>query len=280
MLKRDVSTSSCKLLQASCGAGRHEDDILKQVKPARFTALAFGLGFAVISGMAAAKTDEQAVRERIEASVRSASPDLQVQEVSPTPMPGVWEAVVNGDLLYFSTDGRYMLQGEMLDLQERRSLTEQRRERQRAMTLSQIDAKEMLVYPAAGSTKHSITVVTDIDCPYCRRFHAHMADLNARGVEVRYLLLPRAGVQSDSYRKAVNVWCADQPQAAMTAAKQGKPVPTKSCQHQVDRHMALSQQLGVTGTPAILTKQGGLIAGYLPPEQLLLQLEQMRRQAR
>lgn len=62
----------------------------------------------------------------------------------------------------------------------------------------------------------------------------------------------------------------------MTAAKQGQAVPEKQCQHQVDRHMALSQQLGVTGTPAILTEQGGLIAGYLPPEQLLPQLERMR----
>lgn len=238
-----------------------------------------GLGFAVLS-VTAASADEQAVRERIQASVQQASPGLQVQEVSPTPISGVREVLINGEVLYFSEDGRYMLQGELLDLKERRSLTEQRREQQRAAVLSKLEAQDLLVYPARGQARHIITVVTDIDCPYCRRFHEHMPELNARGVEVRYLLLPRAGVQSESYRKAVSVWCAEQPQMAMTAAKQGKAVPQKQCQHLVDRHMALSQQLGVSGTPAILTEQGGLIAGYLPPEQLLPQLERLQGQGK
>lgn len=248
---------------------------MKLATTIRASLLSLGLSVVMIPATVSASADDKAVRERISETVRQASPGLQVQEVNRTPIPGVREVLINGDVFYFSEDGRYMLQGELLDLKERRSLTEQRREGQRAAVLGGIDADSMLIYRAAGKPKHVITVVTDIDCPYCRRFHEHMADLNARGVEVRYLLLPRAGVGSESYRKAVSVWCADKPLEAMTAAKQGKTVPDRQCEHQVDRHMALSQRLGVTGTPAIITDAGGLIAGYLPPDELLRRLGEM-----
>ena len=238
-----------------------------------------GLGLAMVPAIVLANTDDKAVQERIREAVQQASPGLQVQEVNRTPIPGVREVLINGDVFYFSEDGRYMLQGELLDLKERRSLTEQRREGKRAAILDGVDASSMLIYPAAGKPKHIITVVTDIDCPYCRRFHSHMTDLNARGIEVRYLLLPRAGVRSESYRKAVNVWCADKPLEAMTAAKQGKAVPDRQCDHPVDRHMALTQQMGITGTPAILTGTGGLIAGYMPPDDLVRRLEEMGSRA-
>ena len=238
-----------------------------------------GLGAAALPAATAGSADaaEQAVRERINASVQQIDPGLQVGEVVKTPIPGMREAVVNGQVFYFSEDGRYMLQGELVDLQQRVSLTEQRRAGLRAAVLSGVSRQQLLIYPATGKPKHVVTVVTDIDCPYCRRLHQHMQEMNARVIEVRYLLLPRAGIQSDSYRKAVNVWCADKPLEAMTAAKQGKAVPDRQCENPVRQHMVLAERLGVNATPTIITQSGAVIAGYLAPDQLLARLAELER---
>ena len=125
---------------------------------------------------------------------------------------------------------------------------------------------------AAGDPQHQITVVTDIDCTYCRRLHQQMAEFNDAGISVDYLIMPRAGLGSASYRKAVNALCAGQPAAAFTAAMAGHDNPQQDCEHSVDAQFALSRQLGVTGTPAIVLDDGAMIHGYVPPAELLARL--------
>jgi thiol:disulfide interchange protein DsbC len=166
-----------------------------------------------------------------------------------------------------------MIQGEMLDLKERRSLSEPRRQEARLSTIGAVSEKSMLIYPAKGQKKHVITVFTDIDCGYCRRLHQHMAEMNEQGIEVHYLFMPRAGLDSDSYRKAVAVWCAEEPRQAMTEAKLGKNVSYKECANPVRDHMALAEEMGVNATPTIITGKGSLWPGYLPPGELLQRLE-------
>lgn len=243
-------------------------------------ALATAAAAATAVAAPAGGADDKAVRERIVEAVRKINPNLNVQDVGRTPIKGVREVVVNGQVVYVTEDGRYMLQGDIVDLQARQSLTERRRDGLRVDVLAKVDKKDMLIYPAKGETKHVLTVVTDIDCPYCRRFHQHMDEINALGIEVRYLLMPRAGVGSPSYVKAINVWCADDPHAAMTAAKQGKPVEDRKCDHPVDRHMQLAEQMGINATPTSVTKKGSIIAGYVPPKELLQRLEAMKASAK
>lgn len=229
------------------------------------------LGAALAAPVAADQTEslEQRIRDRL----KTVNPAMELQELAPTPLPGVLEAVVSGQVYYVSEDGRYLLQGELFDLAQRRSLTEPRRQELRLAELAKVPLHQMVVYPAQGERKQTISVFTDIDCGYCRRLHEHMPEMNARGIEVRYLFFPRAGVGSDSHRKAVNVWCADQPLEAMTAAKRGQPVPDKQCKNPVEAHMAVAEQVGVNATPTIVTDHGGFFPGYLPPDQLLQRLE-------
>lgn len=221
---------------------------------------------------AQAETDD-AAREKIEEGLRAINPQIQVDSVSPTPMDGIYEVTIGSDIYYVSGDGRYMLQGELVDLKERRSLTEPRRASIRASLVDAVPEDQMLIYSPDGEVKHRITVVTDIDCPYCRRFHRHMDEYNALGVEVRYLLMPRAGVQSESYDKAVSVWCAEDRHAAMNRAKQGAKMEQRSCDNPVKSHMSLAEQLGVRATPTIITASGDVIRGYRSPEDLLPALE-------
>lgn len=236
--------------------------------------------FVTLLGLAfQAVADTEAAGKRIEKGLQAINPQIQVDQVAATPIEGVYEVTIGSEIYYVSADGRYMLQGELVDLQERRSLTEPRRAEIRASMVARVPEDQMLVYRPDGAVKHRITVVTDIDCPYCRRFHRHMDEYNARGVEVRYLMMPRAGVDSESYDKAVSVWCAEDRLAAMTRAKQGAEMEKRDCENPVKSHMALAEQLGVRATPTIITDAGDVIRGYRSPDDLLQALESVRAQA-
>ncbi|MBA1148968.1 DsbC family protein [Ectothiorhodospiraceae bacterium WFHF3C12] len=223
--------------------------------------------------------DSEAAKDRIEKGLQAINPQIQVDAVAPTPIDGVYEVTIGSEIYYVSGDGRYMLQGELVDLKERRSLTEPRRASLRAKLVEEVPEDQMLIYSPEGEIQHRITVVTDIDCPYCRRFHRHMDEYNARGVEVRYLLMPRAGVQSESYDKAVSVWCSEDRLAAMTRAKQGADMEKRDCENPVKSHMALAERLGVRATPTIITGSGDVIRGYRGPDDLLQALEATQSQA-
>jgi thiol:disulfide interchange protein DsbC len=198
--------------------------------------------------------------------------DLQVDAVRESIIPGLYEVLVGAQVFYFSGDGRYLIQGDLVDLKERRSLTEPSRERARINALGKVAANDMLIYPARGERKHTITVFTDIDCGYCRQLHTHMDEMNARGIEVRYLMMPRAGLQSRSYQKAVSAWCADKPLEALTLAKQGQDPKDRECTNPVSAHMELAEALGINATPTIVTTNGKVVPGYMPPDRLLLEL--------
>jgi len=133
----------------------------------------------------------------------------------------------------------------------------------------------MLVY-SPPKIEHTVTVFTDIDCAYCRKLHKNMDDYLSRGIEIRYLMFPRAGRNSASYIKAVSVWCAEDRKSALSLAKAGKAVKQVICEHPVQAHMALAEQMGISGAPVLLLDSGELIPSYLPADQLEAILDDRR----
>ena len=131
--------------------------------------------------------------------------------------------------------------------------------------LKAVDKKDMVIYPAKGATKAVIYVFTDADCGYCRKLHGEMEDINARGIEVRYLAWPRS---QESVPKMEAIWCSEDRKAAMDQGKTGANVQAPSCANPVQEQMALGARLGVRGTPAIFTEAGQQVGGYLPAAQL------------
>ncbi len=124
------------------------------------------------------------------------------------------------------------------------------------------DKENMLIYEPEVPSNRSITVFTDISCGYCRRLHGEINTLLDEGVRVRYLLFPRAGLGSQGHKDLESVWCADDPQAAMTNAKSGGKIDPKSCDTPIESHVALAERLGLRGTPLIYTDSGVKIPGY------------------
>ena len=199
-------------------------------------------------------------------------PDVEVTRIKPSPIPGLYEVMLGTEMIYLSEDGRYILQGDLIDLGEKINLSEQEREAARKRVLESIPASETIDF-VPDAAQHTVYVFTDITCGYCQLFHRDMAELNGRGVAVRYLAFPRAGVDSESFREMESVWCAADPNEAMTLAKGGRPVKPAQCDNPVQRQYELGQTLGVRGTPAIYLENGREMPGYIPPDELVQALQ-------
>jgi len=199
------------------------------------------------------------------------SPGYEISAIEETPIKGLFEVVVGADVIYVSGDGKYMVDGHLIDLASQKDLTEPRRAMIRKQAVDQVSEDQMVIFSPDEYT-HTITVFTDIDCGYCRKLHYQIADYGAEGIRVRYLFFPRAGVDSDSFKKSVSVWCADDRRQAMTDAKAGKSLETKSCENPVRDHLELGKRLGISGTPAMVLESGDLVPGYVPAKRLAAML--------
>lgn len=211
---------------------------------------------------------ELSSEEVIRATIIRTFPDMEITDIKKSPATGLYEILLGPEVLYATADGRYILQGDLIDMQQKRNLSEEQRSHARENLLGSISADEYIEYSPA-ERKHTVYVFTDIDCGFCRKLHRDMAELNKLGIAVRYLAFPRAGIDSVTYKQMESVWCAVDRNKAMNEAKQGMKVSEKTCVNPVARQYALGQDIGVRGTPAIFSEQGLSISGYMPPDKLL-----------
>lgn len=223
-------------------------------------------------GWSLAADDYSALRKKL----ASQFPALAKATIKPTPSPWLVQLEFGEDIAYATKDGKFLLLGELINVETRANLTKAEQERLHASGNKSIAAlmaglkEETMIVMGPRQAKVTMTVFTDIDCTFCARFHLDVPELNRNGVRVRYLLFPRAGTGSDSYRKAVAAWCAKDRVKAIGMAKAGQPIEMKTCANPVDEHMRLAEQLGVTGTPTIFLDNGRRIGGYLPVKQMLV----------
>lgn len=220
------------------------------------------------AAMAFTTTSLQADDKAITEALSKVFPGSTVQSIKPSSeVMGLYEVVVGPTVFYMSGDGRYLFQGKIIDVDARSDVTEPKLAAARIGALDKIGADQMIVF-AAKQPKYTISVFTDIDCGYCRKLHSEIDQYLAEGITVRYLFFPRAGKDSESYRKAVSVWCAKDRNAALTRAKRDEALEHKECSNPVDAHMALANAMGANGTPMIVTEGGEIIPGYVPAKQL------------
>lgn len=221
------------------------------------------LAFLLLPILSTAQADGTVDRLAAKLKVRTA-------DIKRSPAAGLYQVTLGPQVVYVTADGRYLLRGDILELESGRDLTRTQRDEARIAYIDRINRKNMIVFPVPHP-KHTLTVLTDIDCQYCRAIAQEMPQLASLGVELRYLAYPRAGVGSPSWDQAVAVWCAKDRRTAYRDAMQGKPVAmAKKCDAApVAAGYDLAQRLGATGTPVIITETGQLIDGYLPAEQLV-----------
>lgn len=225
------------------------------------------------STLSLAEPDLAKIRQSVEKELGE-----KVQSISATAIGGMYEVVVPPKVFYMSADGRYVMTGDLIDLDQKVNLTQDVRVKARVGALENLGESSMITF-APKEVKHTITVFTDIDCGYCRKLHSEISEYNKQGIKVRYLAYPRAGIGSESYNKAVSVWCAKDRAKAMTMAKQGKDIEQRTCDNPVAKHFSLGQELGVNGTPALMLENGQIYPGYAPADKLISILEQAKSQS-
>ncbi len=227
------------------------------------------------ASLAADVTDE--MTQQISAKLKIVNDSIQIRSIKASPIDGLYEVEVNtGETIFTSASGDHFMLGNLFEIQGNRfvNLSEQRKKGQRADTLKRLKTEDMVIFSPKGEVKATVYAFTDVDCGYCQKLHAEMAEYNELGIEVRYLAFPRAGVGSKTYNEMVSVWCADDRQQAMTLAKSGGTVPAKECDNPVAAQYALGQEFGVTGTPALVLEDGSLMPGYVPAAKLASYLVQ------
>ena len=212
---------------------------------------------------------------RIKAMLAVKMPDLKVTEVNKTAVPGLYEVIMPPRIFYASADAQYLFTGDMIQVNSGENVTSVQRDKVRADAIDMLGEDSMIVF-APKKVKHTITVFTDIDCGYCRKLHGEMAKYNEKGIKVRYVAFPRAGIGSPSFNKAVAVWCAKDRNKAMDKAKSGDTVPEKSCDNPVAEHYKMGEMIGVRGTPAIVLETGQMVPGYVPADRLYQGLEKQK----
>ena len=220
----------------------------------------------------------QEVEDRMGAALSAfAGQPIGIESVRPSPAPGIVEVqVINGPLLYATEDGGYFfLNGDLhqVSVSGAVNLTEERRSLARKEQLAAVSLEDMVVFSPKGETRDYVSVFTDVTCFYCQKLHREVDQLNAKGVEVRYLAFPRGGINSDGAKKLATAWCADDQQTTLTELKAGMDLPVNDCADSpIAAQYQLGQEMGVSGTPAIITSSGMMIPGYRPAADLIVAL--------
>ena len=239
--------------------------------------IVFALCSLLLAGSAQAQEVSQDIQGQIRNSLKILLPGIQPDEIRATPLDNLYEVTFGARVVYLTADGRYLLQGKIIDLETRTEITEQRLSELKQTAMAKVGEDQMIIF-GPDDAKDTVTVFTDIDCGFCRKLHAEMDRYNEEGIRIRYLFYPRAGIGSDSYKKAVSVWCADDRKAAMNKAKAGQDVEARTCENPVEMHYELGQTIRVTGTPALVLDDGEVVPGYVPAHKLRQALDQRRAQ--
>jgi len=225
--------------------------------------------------LSTANADEAAIRQ----SMTQSMPTMKIDSVKQSEIKGLYEVIVGANIFYVSKDGKYLLQGHLIDVPARKDLTQEKLNNTqeklnntRKLALEKMGQAKMIVFKPKIA-KYTVSIFTDIDCHFCRELHSEMDQYLAQGITIQYLFFPRAGKGSESYTKAISVWCADDRNAALTAAKKDQKVPTKTCDNPIDEHMQLAEEFKITGTPMIVSENGNIYEGYKSAKKLVEALE-------
>ena len=219
-----------------------------------------------------------AAEKMVRDSIAKISSRADIDEIDVAPMPGFYQVIVSGQMLYVSADGKYMLNGELVDLGSKQNTSKLAWANFRKAQIAKVPASQRIVF-APAHPKVTISVFTDVNCAFCRALHEHIADFNKAGIAVEYLAWPREGVvttagrPTPTYTEMVSVWCASDRNAAFSAAIDGKAPKPATCTNPVKDQFDLGLKLGLDGTPTIYGPDGRVLGGYVTPDQLLKAIE-------
>ncbi|WLF83834.1 DsbC family protein [Moraxella sp. ZY210820] len=229
------------------------------------------------AGEASTLTETNAIQRlqtTLEQHFKTANLNVKITEIKAIPNSNFyWVILDNHTSIYATADGSFVLQGDLLRLggKQVENVSENFRADINKKALATLNDKDLIIYPAKGTKKHTIYVFSDVSCSYCQRLHRQMEDMNAKGIEVRYIAWPRG---EQLFPAMESIWCSDDRKKAFDDVMNGVNLPPATCTNPVRTQFELGQQMGVSGTPAIFTEDGRQIGGYLGVDDLIKAINQ------
>lgn len=215
----------------------------------------------------------ESVRQAIAARIKKAGLDAKISAVVSTEMSNLyWVTFDDVPAVYMSGDGQFILKGELVKLgdNEVTNPTAALLEQETKRLLTSIPEKDLIIFSPKSKPKAVIYAFTDVDCGYCRKLHSEVEQINAKGIELRYIAWPR-GASDVAVNNAV--WCSEDRKSAITTAKHGLPVQAPDCKSPVLEQRRIGLMVGVDGTPAIYNADGKYLGGYIPVNDLAKMLK-------
>jgi len=234
------------------------------------------LAVALTASLASAcLAQEAAIRENL---VKRLPGLPQIDEVSKTPIPGLYEVRMGTEIIYTDEHGDHVIEGSITETKTRTNLTEARIDKLTAINFAALPLKDAIVWKQ-GTGARKLVVFADPNCGYCKKFETEMQQV--KDVTVYTFLYPILG--GDSPDKARNIWCAKDNGAVWRDWMiRGTAAPRSMGQCDttaLQRNVALGQKFRVNGTPALVFEDGKRVPGALPPDQVEKQLIASRGKA-
>jgi thiol:disulfide interchange protein DsbC len=189
----------------------------------------------------------------------------KIDEVSKTPMNGLYELRMGNEVMYSDAEGSFLIQGSLIDVKQKRNLTEERVEKLSAIPFDQLPMKTAFTQ-VRGNGKRKLAVFADPNCGYCKRFEKDLQKLD--NVTIHHFLYPILG--EDSRTKSRNIWCAKDKAKAWNDWMINGTVPTTAhCDaSSVDTIVEFGKKNRITGTPMLLFADGTRVPGAVPMAQV------------
>ena len=213
--------------------------------------------------MGSAFAQEAAIRKNLAERLPSLP---KIDEVSKTPMNGLFEVRVNeSDIFYTDAEGNFLIQGNLIDARSKRNLTEERTEKLNAVAFDSLPLKDAFTI-VRGNGKRKMAVFEDPNCGYCKRFERDLQQIN--NVTVHMFLYPVLG--ADSIDKTKSIWCAkDRAKVWQDVMVRDMPVPKAVCDSAaIDRNIDFGRKHKITGTPTLFFADGSRVPGAINTAQI------------
>lgn len=211
------------------------------------------------------------VEDLITKNLEKMGDSVQVSKIEKSVVDGLFKVDLdNGDQLFVTKGASLIIQGNLYSLNEGKitNLSKIEKQEHAAKILAQIPDDQFAHFPAKKS-RGSIVVFTDPDCPYCHKLHELVPDLNAAGIDVKYLAFPRMGLGSETHENLASAWCSEDKAESLDKLFKGEKLEKLTCKNPVADHFMLGQRIGVQGTPTIFFESGASAVGVQSPDEIL-----------
>lgn len=201
--------------------------------------------------------------ETLKSNLSKQYPNIQVTNIQPTEMSGLYSANLDNQIIYLDENAEHMFIGSMVRLKDQKNLTKDLVLKQNSIDWKQLSLKDA-IKTVKGNGKRQLAIFSDPNCPYCKKLEAELDKLN--DVTIYTFIYP---LKTQSIAVSKQVWCEANPAYAWKNLLQKNVQPkAKTCANPIDRNLELGRKLGVQGTPTLIFGNGLKMVGGRSAEEI------------